>query len=387
MQYFVQTLGCQMNFSDSDRISSLLESNNFTLASRIDLADLVVFNTCGIRQSSEYRAFGLIHNLRKKNPNVFIVVTGCLAQRKDVLRKMEKKVNLFLPINKILNLPQLIKSNALDQKQNTYKPQEKSETNETESQELIEYLSINPKYSNREVAFVPIMTGCNNFCSYCVVPYARGREISRSPEEIFKEIENLAKRGYKKITLLGQNVNSYFYKPSSDFSTLESARVNFSILLDFLAKSFPKIIFGFISSHPKDFSEELMHVIAQNKNISREIHLPLQSGSDKILKAMNRPYTQKHYLGLVEKARQIITGAEFTTDVIVGFPGETEEDFLKTKKVFEKVNYNEAYINKYSPRPTASAYSLGDPIPLETKKKREKILRKLIKQKTTNLKN
>lgn len=375
MQYFIQTLGCQMNFSDSERIAHLLEKNGFVASQKIEQADLVIFNTCGIRQSSEYRAFGLIHNLRKKKPAAFIVLTGCLAQRKDVLQKMKKKVNLFLPIKNILELPKIFKLQF-----KKYKLQNYANHSLEETSEIIDYLKICPKYSNPSMAFVPIMTGCNNFCSYCVVPYTRGQEISRPLEEIFEEIANLKKiNNCQEITLLGQNVNSYTYQLENNFSNLKPSKITFPILLNLLAQSFSEITFKFISSHPKDFSEKLMRVIASNSNISREIHLPLQSGSDKILKAMNRPYTQKHYLNLIEKARQIIPGAEFTTDVIVGFPGETKEDFLQTKKVFELVNYNEAYINKYSPRPTATAYSLGDPIPLKTKKEREKILRKLIK--------
>lgn len=375
MQYFIQTLGCQMNFSDSERIAHFLEKNGFVASQKIEQADLVIFNTCGIRQSSEYRAFGLIHNLRKKKPAAFIVLTGCLAQRKDVLQKMKKKVNLFLPIKNILELPKIFKLQF-----KKYKLQNYANHSLEETSEIIDYLKICPKYSNPSMAFVPIMTGCNNFCSYCVVPYARGQEISRPLEEIFEEIANLKKiNNCQEITLLGQNVNSYTYQLENNFSNLKPSKITFPILLNLLAQSFSEITFKFISSHPKDFSEKLMRVIASNSNISREIHLPLQSGSDKILKAMNRPYTQKHYLNLIEKACQIIPGAEFTTDVIVGFPGETKEDFLQTKKVFELVNYNEAYINKYSPRPTATAYSLGDPIPLKTKKEREKILRKLIK--------
>ncbi len=233
--------------------------------------------------------------------------------------------------------------------------------------ENISYLAISPKHSNKYVALVPIMTGCNNFCSYCVVPYARGREVSRSKKDIVLEIEKLAKKKYKEIVLLGQNVNSYCDKKN-----------NFPKLLDFLAKKFPQIIFKFLTSHPKDFSQELMGVIAKNKNISREIHLPIQSGSNKILKAMNRPYTQKHYLDLIKTARKIIPGVSFTTDVIVGFPGETEKDFQESVKVFQKVKYNEAYINKYSPRSGTAAYCLDDPIDQEEKKRREKFLRKMI---------
>jgi tRNA-2-methylthio-N6-dimethylallyladenosine synthase len=246
------------------------------------------------------------------------------------------------------------------------------------------------------------MTGCDNFCSYCVVPYARGREISRPANNIIKEIESLVKNGCKEVMLLGQNVNSYKF-PIKNWklknlkliaTALAGSRcggkncklkienydtLDFPILLDILASSYPKINFSFLTSHPKDFSDDLIKVIAKNKKISREIHLPVQSGSDKILKLMNRPYTQKKYLNLIAKIKKVIPDATFTTDVIVGFPGETKKDFADTVKVFKKVKYNEAYVNKYSPRSGTAAWKLGDPISWEEKKRREKILRKLIK--------
>ncbi|HHE45882.1 MAG TPA: MiaB/RimO family radical SAM methylthiotransferase, partial [Candidatus Moranbacteria bacterium] len=254
--------------------------------------------------------------------------------------------------------------------------------NAFEKNSSLDYLSIFPKYSSPLQAYVPIITGCNNFCSYCVVPYARGREISRPAEEIISEVNQLAKKNYKTITLLGQNVNSYQYtfsQPNYFLDTkIKVKNINFPKLLDYLASNYPTINFEFISSHPKDFSDELIKIIAQHKNISREIHLPLQSGSDDILRAMNRPYTQKHYLTLIKKILALIPKASFTTDVIVGFPGETEEQFQETVAVFKKVHYNEAYINKYSPRPGTAAYSLGNPISWEEKKKRALILRKLV---------
>ena len=339
-KYYIKTFGCAMNVSDSERIASFLEQQGFVLAKKIEDANFVVFNTCGVRQTAEHRAYGMIHDLRKKNKDVRIILTGCLANRKDVQIRMRNVVDLFTEIK---DLPKNL------------------------SKERINYLSIKPKHTNRFQALIPIMTGCNNFCSYCVVPYARGREISRSKKDIFSEIKKLSKKKYEEIVLLGQNVNSYRDKKN-----------NFPKLLNFLAKKFPKINFRFLTSHPKDFSTELMEVIAKNKNISRKIHLPIQSGSSRILKAMNRPYTQRHYLGLIKKARKIIPDVIFTTDIIVGFPGETEKDFQESVKVFRKVGYNEAYINKYSPRSGTAAYSLGDPISQEEKKRREKFLRKII---------
>ncbi len=352
-----------MNISDSERIAGFLESIGFRPEKDEKKSAVVIFNTCGVRQMSEDRIYGLIHNLHEARPKTKIILTGCLADRKDVQRRLKNKADLFCAIkdfqkkfNDFLNChPELfLKSKKIS---------------EQVYNDSCDYLKTIPKYSSKNTVYVPIMTGCNNFCTYCVVPYARGREISRPEKDIFSEIENLSKQKYKKIILLGQNVNSYKYKT-----------ITFPKLLDSIAKKFPKIEFKFITSYPKDFSEELMEVIAKNKNIDREIHLPIQAGSDKILKAMNRPYTKKHYLGLISKAKKIIPGVAFTTDVIVGFPGETEKDFKESIDVFEKVKYNEAYINKYSPRPGTAAYVLGNPISWEEKKRREKILRKIIRQ-------
>lgn len=343
-----------MNTSDSERIAGFLSSKNIKEASKISQAGLVIFNTCGVRQSAEDRVYGQIHNLKEENPQAKIVLTGCLANRKDVQRRLKNKVDLFCEIK---DFPKAILG-ILDTK---YKIRDASKQG-------CGYLSIIPKYSNSHTAYVPIMTGCNNFCAYCVVPYARGRERSRTKKEIWKEIDNLIKEKYKEIILLGQNVNSYF-----------SRNLGFPDLLDQIAKAYPAASFRFLTSHPKDFSQKLIRVIAKNKNISREIHLPIQSGSDRILRAMNRPYTRKYYLSIIEKIRKEIPDATFTTDVIVGFPGETQKDFNETVKIFKKAGYSEAYINKYSPRPGTAAWKLGNPIPLTEKKRREKILRKTVK--------
>lgn len=385
-----------MNVSDSERIAGFLESQKLKPSKEITEADVAVFNTCGVRQTAENRVYGQIHNLKKSHPEIKIILTGCLANRKDVQRKLKNKVDLFCEIK---DFPRVIAS--------VVKPARPAggqsrdirtvfANHETASVATLpqddNYLCVSPKYSDKKSAFVPIMTGCNNFCSYCVVPYARGRESSRPAEEIALEIDNLAKKGCEEITLLGQNVNSYKYKVNrlklknsklSENWKLEIGNcdaINFPRLLNLLATKYPKIFFKFLTSHPKDFSDELIGVIAKNKNISREIHLPVQAGSDKILRLMNRPYTRKKYLALISKIKNKIPKASFTTDVIVGFPGETEEDFQKTVAVFEKVKYNEAYINKYSPRPGTASFKLGDPISWEEKKRREKILRDTLKK-------
>jgi len=346
-----------MNISDSERIAGFLESlgmkpsiknNKADLsAEALAKADLVILNTCGVRQMAEDRVYGIIHNLRQNKRKVKIIITGCLANRKDVQRRMKDKVDEFVSIEKFF----------------------KKKT---------DYLCLPPKHASSSSAYVPIMTGCNNFCAYCVVPYARGREISRPIKEIISEIDKLAKKKYKEIVLLGQNVNSYRNKQN---------KINFPILLNTLAVKYPAIIFRFLTSHPKDFSDKLIDVVAKNKNIYREIHLPFQAGSNKILKTMNRPYTKKKYLDLIKKIKKEVSGASFTTDVIVGFPGETKKDFEDSVDIFKKVIFNEAYINKYSPRPDTAAWKLGDPIPLEEKKRREKVLRKLVRPNTKYRKN
>jgi tRNA-2-methylthio-N6-dimethylallyladenosine synthase len=396
-KYYIKTFGCQMNVSDSERIASFLELHKFKPAKDINKADLIIFNTCGVRQMAEDRVYGQIHNLKVKSQKskVKIILTGCLANRKDVQRRLKDKVDLFCEIK---DFPAVIASACLPGRQVAKQSRNlKNCSYECEIAAVASlprndnYLSINPKYADKHTAYIPIMTGCNNFCSYCVVPFARGREISRPIEEIIKEINNLFKNGCKEITLLGQNVNSYKFTVKNwkikNLKLIENCKlkivnydtIKFPALLDILASSYSRIKFRFLTSHPKDFSNELIKVIAKNKNISREIHLPVQAGSDKILKLMNRPYTQKKYLDLIQKIRKGIPDATFTTDVIVGFPGETKKYFLETVKVFKKVNYTEAYINKYSPRPGTAAWKLGDPIAWEEKKRREKILREIIK--------
>lgn len=393
MRYFIKTFGCQMNFSDSERMATFLEQNGMQPANKIEEADLAIFNTCGVRQTAEDRVYGLVHNLRLKNKDCFIVITGCLAHRKDVARKLKNKASLFLPISEIQTLLQFLPTQKLP-------PAHQAQLS------AAHYLCLAPQYTHTKTAFVPIMTGCNNFCAYCVVPYARGREWSRPIQDIAAEIDKLAKNGCQEITLLGQNVNSYQYRIKNEelrikknnntlhnkMSLILNSKyliptdnpVTFPLLLDFLAQAHPTITFKFLTSHPKDFSEELVDVIAKHENIYKEIHLPVQAGSDKILKAMNRPYTQKHYLSLIKLAKKKIPSVRFTTDVIVGFPGETEDDFQQTAEVFKKVSYSEAYINKYSPRPGTAAYALKDDISWSEKKRREKTLRELVNFKPTN---
>lgn len=352
-----------MNFSDSERIKTLLEDARLKSAKLINQADLVIFTTCGVRQTAEDRVYGQVHNLRKSNPEVIIVITGCLANRKDVQRKLKDKADFFISIKNIQSLIQKLREKF----PNKFKSTSKKIGVDCES----DYLEILPKYKKPGSVFVPIMTGCNNFCSYCVVPYARGREKSRPIQEIVDEIKKVQKGGCKEALLLGQNVNSYCH-------TQDRKLVTFPVLLELLAKSFPTIKFSFLTSHPKDFSDELIEVIEKHDNISKNIHLPLQSGSNKILRAMNRKYTKKHYLGIISKIRKVAPEALISTDIIIGFPGETEKEFQKTVDAFQRAKFSEAFLNKYSPRPGTAAEKLGDPISWEKKKRREKVLRKLL---------
>lgn len=354
MNYFIKTFGCQMNFSDSERIRSYLEKNGLSPARTITSAELVIFNTCGVRQTAENRVYGQVHNLRKlkvKSEKLKVVITGCLAARKDVQRKLKGKVDLFFPISEFSKFENwLLKI-----------PAQPNKTTRSD------YLSLAPKYSDSSKICVPIMTGCNNYCSYCVVPYARGQEWSRPVDDIIEEIGRASQHGCDEVMLLGQNVNSYKYK-----------KYSFPLILDLLAELYPGIAFSFLTSHPKDFSDELIDVIASRKNISHNIHLPIQSGSNKILKAMNRHYTQRHYLEITDKIKRKMPDAKISTDIVVGFPGETLKDFQETVSVFKKAKFSEGFINKYSPRPGTAAEKLGDPVPWNEKKRREKVLRSLL---------
>jgi len=379
MKYYIITYGCQMNKSDSERIAAVLEKINLRPSKTEDEADLIIINMCSVRQKSVDKVFRKIENLRQKNKKAKIYLTGCILEKdKKIFKKITDGI---FKIDELQNLPKLLQQKTSNIKQATH------------------YLKIVPKYSNKDFAYVPIMTGCNNFCAYCVVPYTRGREISRAPEEIIKEIKCLLKRGYKTIWLLGQNVNSYKfsndYRIKSNTSRINSRKIRgdsnkireiitFPKLLQKIEKIPGNFEIGFLTSHPKDFSDELIETIASSKKIKKYIHLPVQAGSDKILKKMNRGYTKKDYLKLVEKIKKKIPDVELSTDIIVGFPGETKKDFNETVDVVKKVGFKKAYIACYSPRPGTKAEKLKDNIPQKEKERREKILRELFSNKSTN---
>jgi tRNA-2-methylthio-N6-dimethylallyladenosine synthase len=363
MKFFIKTFGCQQNHADSVRIATYLKKQGMKKARSFKSADYIVINTCMIRQSAENRVYGLVNNLRQlKNKKMKIVVTGCMTGMalKDRTGKFIKLLKKRLPgVDEFLAI------------------------------EEIGFDSI-PFKTDKYTAYVPISNGCNNFCSYCVVPYARGKEVSRTYEDIINECLSLKKKGVKNITLLGQNVNSYGTDlvASEETQKLKPIYVKhlgklriptfFPYLLENVAKmGFEKV--NFMSSNPWDFSDELIDVIARNKNITRTIHLPVQSGDDAVLKRMNRWYSASEYLALISKIKNKILNIKFTTDIIVGFCGETEKEFKNTLKLCKKVGFSWAYVSIYSPRPMAiSTKKYQDDVPHPIKDKRWKTLDDLI---------
>ena len=345
--YNIITIGCQMNKSDSERIIYYLDNLGYKLLDNKYQADFIFLNTCGIRQSAENKIYSIVNNIKIKNPNAKIILTGCLVNRIDVRKRLKDEIDIWLPISNILDIKNLI----LEKNKKIVKADNCS------------YLKLKPKHSFKFSAFVPIGNGCNNFCSYCVVPYARGREKYRSIDEIIKEVKSLVKNGYKEIILIAQNVNSYQFKNK-----------NFVDLLKMVSSISGNFWIRFFTSHPKDMSDELIKTIYKSKKICNHIHLPAQAGDDDILKAMNRKYSIKHYKTLIKKIKKYMPNASITTDIIVGFPGETKKQFNNTVKLFKEIKFDMAYISKYSSRPGTVAEKLKDNVSQEEKKIREKKL-------------
>lgn len=351
MKYHIITIGCQMNQADSERIANFVESHGYKYLDSWLGANLVVLTTCGVRQSAEDRAYGLVNQIRKQSPMAQIVITGCLAKRKDVQNRLSSQVNLFMPINELPNIFSLLKKSLA---KNLLSVEDVRELNGEK------YLTITPKYQSSFSAYLPIGNGCNNFCSYCVVPYARGREVYRPASDIIKEAKDLLKKGYKEIILIAQNVNSY-----------KSRATDFPKLLKKLANLKGDFWLRFSSSHPKDLSDELIKVMATSDKICHHLHVAVQSGDDKILKAMNRKYTARHFSNLIKKIRKAKPGIAITTDVIVGFPGETKVQFKNTVKLFTDLQFEMAYISRYSPRPGTASWKMKDNVSREENKNRE----------------
>lgn len=364
--YAIYTMGCAMNENDSQKYSGMLESMGYSKTNNIEDADFVLFNTCCVRENAEKSVFGKLGELKniKKNKEIILCFAGCMSQQEHIVKKIEKTykfVDIVIGTHNSYTLPEKI-YNVLVNKEVI------REVWNTDG-EIIEDIPILREEKYR--ASITIMYGCNNFCTYCIVPYVRGRERSRKPEEIYEEVQNLAKKGYKEITLLGQNVNSYG-------NDLEE-KIDFADLIKNIAKVDGIECIRFVSPHPKDFSDKLINVISENKNIARSIHVPLQSGSTKILKSMNRKYTKEDYLKLINKIKNKIPDSAFSTDIIVGFPGETEEDFNDTLDVIKQVEYEQIYMFIYSKRIGTKAAEMEDQIPYEIKQKRLEIIKNIHK--------
>ncbi|MBO7316491.1 MAG: tRNA (N6-isopentenyl adenosine(37)-C2)-methylthiotransferase MiaB, partial [Paludibacteraceae bacterium] len=357
-KFYIETYGCQMNVADSEVVASVLNMDGFDVTNQIDEADLILVNTCSIRDNAEQKIISRLqyfNSLRKKNKSLVVGVIGCMAERvKDDLVQ-NYGVDLVAGPDAYLDLPNLI--GAIEKG-------EKAVNVELSTTET--YKDIIPlRIGNSISGFVSIMRGCNNFCSYCIVPYTRGRERSRQVQSILSEVADLQNKGYKEVTLLGQNVNSYCYNEEG------GEPVTFSQLLEMVAKSFPEMRIRFTTSHPKDMSDETLEVIAKYDNLCKFIHLPVQSGSSRILKLMNRKYTREWYLERIAAIRRILPDAAISTDVFCGFHSETEEDHQETLSLMSEVCFDSAFMFKYSERPgTFASKNLPDNISEEIKLRR-----------------
>ena len=355
--FFTQTFGCQMNAKDSEKLAGILEAVGFLEADGED-ADFVLYNTCTVRENANQRVYGRLGQLgvlKKKRPWMLIALCGCMMQEKEVIKKLKASypfVDLIFGTHNIFQLAELL-FRCLDQQKPVVEVWE-------ETDKIVEKLPAQRKYSFK--SGVNIMFGCNNFCSYCIVPYVRGRERSRSPQEIIREIKALAADGVVEVMLLGQNVNSYG-------KTLDKP-VSFARLLEEVEQVEGIKRIRFMTSHPKDLSDELIEVMSRSVKVCPHLHLPLQSGSSRILKQMNRKYTKEQYLALAEKIKEAVPGISLTTDIIVGFPGETEEDFLETLDVVEKVSFDSAFTFIYSKRTGTPAAAMADQVPYYVVKER-----------------
>lgn len=359
MKYTNVSYGCQMNVHESEKIAGILEELGYTPAGSIEESDIIVFNTCCIRDTAEKRAFGnigAVKPIKKKNKDLIVAVVGCMTEQKGYDKIFKEKypyVDIVLGTGNLNLLKEKIIEKR-EQGKKTYLTQSCNDPiDETVPQSRTSYPN----------AWVNIMYGCNNFCTYCIVPYVRGRERSREPEEILKEVRSLVEGGYKEITLLGQNVNSY----GNDFS--DRPEVNFANLLKAVSEIPGKFRIRFMTSHPKDLTEEVVDVIASSDKIMNNIHLPVQAGSDAVLKKMNRKYDRAHYLALIDMIKTKLPGVGITTDIMVGFPTETEEDFSDTLDLVRKVRYSNAFTFIYSVRKGTAAATMPQ-IDYQTKRRR-----------------
>lgn len=370
---YIESYGCQMNFSDSEIVASILAKQGYNTTQHLEEADLVLVNTCSIRDKAEQtvrKRLEKYNAVKRTNPNMKVGVLGCMAERlKSKFLEEEKIVDMVVGPDAYKDLPNLLEEveagrdavNVILSKEETYG-------------------DISPVRlgGNGVTAFVSITRGCDNMCTFCVVPFTRGRERSRDPQSILSEVNDLAKKGYKEITLLGQNVDSYLWyggglkKDFKNASEIQRATAtNFANLLDMVAMAQPHMRIRFSTSNPQDMTEDVLHSMARHKNICNYIHLPVQSGSTRILKEMNRQHTREEYMALIDKIREIIPDCAISQDMITGFPTETEEDHRDTLSLMEYVKYDFGFMFMYSERPgTMAARKLEDDIPLEVKKRR-----------------
>ncbi len=349
---FIETYGCQMNLADTELVYGILKNFNYEIVKDANSADVVLLNTCSIRENAEQRIYGRLGNfktMKNDKPGLIVGILGCMAERlRKELIDEKKIVDIVVGPDEYRRLPELIDvafhgGNGIGVK-----------LSRTET-----YDDIIPYREDGLQAWISVMRGCDKFCSFCVVPFTRGRERSRELNSILNEIKLLSERGFREITLLGQNVNSY-----SDNGN------DFADLLDACAAVDNKIRIRFTTSHPQDLSDKLLYTIARHKNICNYIHLPVQSGSNRILELMNRTYNIEHYLALIEKARKIIPGVSFSTDIISGFPTETDEDYEMTLNILKSVRYDGAYMFKYSPREGTKSFKMQDDVSEAVKSKR-----------------
>lgn len=357
-KFYIETYGCQMNVADSEVVASVLNMDGFEITNQVADADLILVNTCSIRDNAEQKIISRLqffNSLRKRNKSLVVGVIGCMAERvkEDLIQNYG--VDLVAGPDSYLDLPNLI--GAIEKGEKAVNV----ELSTTETYKDVIPLRIGKSISG----FVSIMRGCNNFCSYCIVPYTRGRERSRQVQSILNEVADLQNKGYKEVTLLGQNVNSYCYKDE------RGVDVDFSQLLEMVAKTFPKMRIRFTTSHPKDMSDKTLETIAKYNNLCKFIHLPVQSGSSRILKLMNRKYTREWYLERIAAIRRILPEAAISTDVFCGFHSETEEDHQETLSLMSEVCFDSAFMFKYSERPgTFASKNLPDDISEEIKLRR-----------------
>ena len=375
LKYYIMTMGCQLNENDSEKLCGMLEKMNYTKTDNMKEADLVLFNTCCVRENAEEKLFGKVGEVKKQKEEkgTIIAIGGCMMQEEHIIKKLKESypyVDIIFGTHTLHKFPE-----------DLYKALE-------ENRKIRDILDIDGEIvegipisrNDKTKASVTIMNGCNNFCTYCIVPYVRGRERSRNPRDIIEEIRELAKQGYKEVTLLGQNVNSYLRverEKNIEFEEYEGVN-SFATLLRAVNKIDGIDRIRFVSPHPKDFTDDVIEAIRDCDKVCKLVHLPLQSGSTEVLKRMNRKYTKEQYLNLVDKIREKIPNVRFTTDIIVGFPGETTEEFEDTLDVVRKVKFEQVFMFIYSRRVGTPADKMEDQIPEEIKHKNFDKLKALV---------